>query len=49
MSKSELISVLVNDLGEDREQLNEMSKKELEELLEELTDRSNLYPNGDNE
>lgn len=45
MRKNELIDALM-ELGENREDLKEYNKSELEELLNELTDHSNLYPNG---
>lgn len=44
MTKKELISELVK-LGEDEEDLKEMSKKELEELYDDICDTSDLHPN----
>lgn len=47
MSKNELIEILVNDYGEDKDEMKKMSKKELEELIEEFADHSDLFPNDD--
>lgn len=45
MKKSELIELLIEH-GEDEKELKKMTKDELEELYEEITDTSNLFPNG---
>lgn len=45
MTKSELIELLIEH-GEDKNELKKMKKDELEELYDELTDTSNLFPNG---
>lgn len=45
MKKSELIEELIEH-GENKEELKKMTKDELEELYEEITDSSDLFPNG---
>ena len=46
MKKADLIDLLVTDYGEDEAELKKMSKAELEELFDELTDESGMFPNG---
>lgn len=45
MKKSELIELLL-EYGEDIKELKKMTKDELEELYEEYTDTSDMFPNG---
>lgn len=45
MNKSEIIEFLLK-YNYDYDELKKQSKKELEELFEEHTDTSNLFPNG---
>lgn len=47
MRKAELIDCLVDTYKEDREELKGMTKSELEELLEEYEDHSDMFPNDD--
>lgn len=47
MAKKQLIDILVNRFGEDEREIRGMSEKELTELLEEITDHSDLFPNED--
>lgn len=46
MKKADLIDLLVSDYWQDEKELKKMTKAELEELLDELTDESNMFPNG---
>ena len=46
MSKSELIDLLVSDYWQDEDELKEMNKAALEDLLADLTDESDMFPNG---
>ena len=46
MSKFDLIEYLVRKYQQDYEELKDLSKKELEDLLEELEDDGDLFPNG---
>ena len=46
MRKFDLIEYLVRKYQRDYEELKDMSKEELEELLVELEDDSDLFPNG---
>ena len=46
MRKFDLIEYLVKKYQRDYEELKDMSKEELEELLVELEDDSDLFPNG---
>ena len=47
MKKSELI-VAIHEIDSSRDELElkKLSKEELEELYEDLTDDSDMYPNG---
>ena len=45
MTKNRIIEILIK-YNFDREELKGQSKEELEELLQEHTDWSDLYPNG---
>ena len=45
MLKDELIRTLL-ELGEDKNELKRMSKSELEEIYENLTDDGIMHPNG---
>ncbi|MCD2347399.1 hypothetical protein [Clostridium guangxiense] len=45
MNRKDIIERLL-ELGEDKQELRKMKKDELEELLEEYTDESTMYPNG---
>lgn len=47
MKKAELIAYLVAEYNEDEEDLKDMTKEELEDLLEEYEDHSDMFPNGD--
>ena len=47
MNKKQLIELLVQDYAQDENELKEMDKEELEELLEEFEDHSDMFPNGD--
>ena len=46
MTKAELIDLLVSDYGQDESELKKMTKAELKALLDDLTDHSDMYPNG---
>lgn len=46
MKKKELIDYLVEEYDEDRKELKKMTKDELQEMLENYTDTSDLFPNG---
>lgn len=46
MSRQELIYYLVEKYQEDYEALKDMTKEELEDLLEDLEDDGDLFPNG---
>ena len=46
MRKFDLIEYLVRKYQRDYEELKDMSKEELVELLVELEDDSDLFPNG---
>lgn len=46
MRKSELIEVLNESYRQDIDELKKMTKEELEELYEELSDDSVWFPNG---
>lgn len=46
MRKFDLIEYLVKKYQRDYEELKDMTKEELEELLDELEDDSDLFPNG---
>ena len=46
MSKFDLIEYLVRKYQQDYEELKDLSKKELEDLLAELEDDGDLFPNG---
>ncbi len=46
MRKAELIDLLVSDYWQDESELKKMTKAELEELLDDLTDESDMFPNG---
>lgn len=46
MRKAELIDLLVSDYWQDEAELKKMTKAELEELLDDLTDESDMFPNG---
>ena len=45
LTKNEIIEILVK-YNYEREELKGQKKDELEELLQEHTDWSNIYPNG---
>lgn len=45
--KEELIQILCERYHEDEKELEEYNEKELAELLHELEDHSDMYPNGD--
>ena len=45
--KEELIQILCERYHEDEKELQEYNEKELAELLHELEDHSDMYPNGD--
>lgn len=47
MGEKEIINLLVNRYHEDEEELKTLSLGELKEILNELEDHSDLYPNGD--
>lgn len=47
MKKQEIIEILVNDYNEDRDDLEEMSKEDLQSMLMNYEDHSDLFPNGD--
>ena len=47
MKKAELIEYLVETYHEDENMLKKMKKDELEELLENYEDHSDLFPNDD--
>lgn len=46
MRKNELIKILVDNYFQDYDEVSSLTKEELEELLEELEDSSDMYPNG---
>lgn len=46
MTKGELIEVLVSDYWQDEDELKEMNKSALEDLLADMTDPSDMFPNG---
>lgn len=46
MKKSELIEILLEDYNQDIKELKEMTKSELEELYENITDEETMFPNG---
>lgn len=46
MTKAELIDLLVSDYGQDKAELEEKTPTELKALLDDLTDHSDMYPNG---
>lgn len=47
MNKKDLIRILVDTYHEDEVELKKMSLSELKEILFELEDHSDLFPNGD--
>lgn len=47
MNKNELISILVDNYSEDKERLRNMELSELNELLCEYVDHSDMFPNDD--
>ena len=47
MKKQELIDYLVNTYHEDKNELKNMKKDELEEILENYEDHSDMFPNDD--
>lgn len=49
MNKNDLISILVDNYSEDKERLRDMDLLELNELLSEYTDHSDMFPNDDEE
>ena len=48
MTKQELIYILSTTHNKDVDELNEMTTDGLKELLEDLEDLSDLFPNEDN-
>ena len=46
MTKAELIDLLVSDYWQDESELKKMTKAELEDLFDDLTDHSDMFPNG---
>ena len=46
MRKNELVKLLVDKYFQDYDEMVSSTKEELEELLEELEDSSDMYPNG---
>lgn len=46
MRKDEIINILVSNYHEDVREMKKMKKAELEELLEEYGDDSDMFPNG---
>ena len=47
MKKQELINYLVDTYQEDKNELKNMKKYELEEILENYEDHSDMFPNND--
>ena len=47
MKKQELIDYLVDTYQEDKNELKNMKKYELEEILENYEDHSDMFPNND--
>lgn len=47
MRKQELIEYLVNEYNEDKKELKNMTKQELEEILENYEDHGIMFPNND--
>ena len=47
MKKQELIDYLVDTYHEDKNELKNMKKDELEEILENYEDHSDMFPNDD--
>ena len=47
MKKQELINYLVDTYHEDKNELKNMKKYELEEILENYEDHSDMFPNND--
>lgn len=47
MNKKELVDLIASTYHEDREYLNELNVSELNELLKELQDHFEMYPNDD--
>ena len=46
MTKAQLIEHLVNNYQQDKAELEEKTPTELKALLDDLTDHSDMYPNG---
>ena len=46
MRKADLIDLLVSDYGQDEAELEIMTESELKELFDDLTDESDMLPNG---
>ena len=46
MKKSELVKLLVDKYYQDYNEMKLSTKEELEELLRDLEDTSDMYPNG---
>lgn len=46
MRKADLIDLLVSDYGQDEAELEIMTESELKELFDDLTDESDMFPNG---
>ena len=46
MTKVTIIDILVADYGQDESELKKMTKAEFKALLDDLTDESDMFPNG---
>ena len=46
MTKVTIIDILVADYGQDEAELEIMTESELKELFDDLTDHSDMFPNG---
>lgn len=47
MTKADLINTLVEEYYEDEEELRKLTRRDLQDLLEEKEDHSDMFPNDD--